>query len=80
MTADQQTIRCPTCGHPVASIFEHIDIDCEHDMTPEQIADLLRCAPSAPMWHVEDRTTEQDRREKRANLRLTIFPGTQGNG
>jgi hypothetical protein len=32
--------RCPHCGHPVESFFDHIDIDCEHDMTPEQIAAL----------------------------------------
>lgn len=23
--------RCPTCGEPVVSIFDHIDIDCSHD-------------------------------------------------
>lgn len=20
--------RCPTCGEPVASIFDHVDVDC----------------------------------------------------
>jgi hypothetical protein len=23
--------RCPTCAMPVHDIFDHIDIDCEHD-------------------------------------------------
>lgn len=21
--------RCPTCGRPVASIFDHVDVECE---------------------------------------------------
>lgn len=33
-------IRCPQCGHVVESFFDHVDIDCEHDMTPEEIAAL----------------------------------------
>ncbi len=33
--------RCPTCGHEVKSIFDHIDIDCEHDMSPLEISRLL---------------------------------------
>ncbi len=33
--------RCPTCGHPVKSIFDHVAITCRIDMTPEQIAKLL---------------------------------------
>jgi hypothetical protein len=40
-TDNQTTARCPTCGHPVPSIFHHIGIDCEHDMTAEQIAQRL---------------------------------------
>lgn len=41
---DTPTQRCPTCGHPVASIFDHIHIDCAHDMTAGQIARLLHDA------------------------------------
>ena len=37
-------IRCPTCGHTVGSIFDHVHIDCEHDMSEEEIAELLRQA------------------------------------
>lgn len=22
--------RCPTCGRPVPTIFEHVDVDCEN--------------------------------------------------
>ncbi len=33
--------RCPTCGHPVHTVFEHIAIDCNSDMTAAQIAKLL---------------------------------------
>lgn len=33
--------QCPTCGHLVDSIFDHIAISCEHDMTPAQVAALL---------------------------------------
>ena len=25
------TERCPTCAEPVASIFDHVDRDCEHE-------------------------------------------------
>jgi hypothetical protein len=31
----------PDVGHLVPSIFHHIGIDCEHDMTAEQIAQLI---------------------------------------
>lgn len=34
-------IGCPTCGHPVQSIFDHLDIECEHDMTEDQIGALV---------------------------------------
>lgn len=33
--------RCPTCGHPVESIFDHLGIECEHDMTEAEIAKLI---------------------------------------
>lgn len=36
--------RCPTCGHRVASIFEHIDIECNVDMKADKIAKLLTAA------------------------------------
>lgn len=42
-----KTIRCPECGHIVKSYFDHIDIDCEHDMTPEEIAELMKKATLA---------------------------------
>lgn len=32
---------CPTCGLPTLTIFDHIDIDCNSDMTAEQVAALL---------------------------------------
>lgn len=34
--------QCPECGHFVDSYFDHVHIDCEHDMTEEEIAELLR--------------------------------------
>lgn len=34
-------IRCQECGHIVQSAFDHIAIDCEHDMTDEEIAALM---------------------------------------
>lgn len=40
-------IRCPECGHVVESYFDHIDIDCEHDMTEQEIADLRRDGPAS---------------------------------
>lgn len=33
--------RCPTCGRPVPTIFEHVDADCENwpdDWTVEEFA------------------------------------------
>lgn len=33
--------QCPTCGHRVKSVFDHIAIDCEHDMTSDEIKELL---------------------------------------
>jgi hypothetical protein len=33
--------QCPTCGHFVKTIFDHLTIDCESDMTVEEIAILL---------------------------------------
>lgn len=41
---NQTTVRCPTCGHRVQMVFDHIGIECEHDMTEEQIALLIRQA------------------------------------
>lgn len=45
-------IRCPRCGHRVHAYFDHIAIDCAHDMTPKQIAELLAAVevdiPEAP--------------------------------
>lgn len=35
-------IRCPECGHQVREFFDHIAIECEHDMTETKIAELLR--------------------------------------
>ena len=32
---------CPQCGHPVEGFFDHIDIDCSHDMSQREIDDLL---------------------------------------
>ena len=32
---------CPTCGHIVTSIFDHVDIDCNADMTIEEINKLV---------------------------------------
>jgi len=37
-----EIIRCPECGHVVQSYFDHVDIDCEHDMTEEEITALMR--------------------------------------
>jgi hypothetical protein len=34
--------RCPHCGHKVDHFFDHVDIACEHDMTPEEIAVLRK--------------------------------------
>lgn len=33
--------QCPVCGHFVDGYFDHIAIDCEHDMTGAEIAALL---------------------------------------
>lgn len=41
-TAMSEKPQCPECGHFVNSYFDHIHIDCEHDMTEEEIAELLR--------------------------------------
>lgn len=42
--ANADTTRCPTRGHVVPSVFHHLGIDCEHDMTDEQIAKLVYAA------------------------------------
>ena len=36
--------RCPTCGHKVESIFDHVHIECEADMTDAEIARLIQDA------------------------------------
>ena len=42
MTHDEHdTVRSPQCGHVVQGYFDHVAIDCEHDMTDEEIAALL---------------------------------------
>jgi hypothetical protein len=32
--------RCPTCGRPVPTIFEHIDVDCENWPSDWTMVDL----------------------------------------
>jgi hypothetical protein len=34
-------IRCPVCGHKVKGYFDHIAIDCAHDMSEKEIEALL---------------------------------------
>lgn len=47
--------RCPTCGHPVESIFDHIAIDCEHDMTEEEATKLMK---ESDQQHAEENPNE----------------------
>lgn len=49
MSEHPKTVRCPECGHVVAEFFDHVAIDCEHDMTDDEIQQLLNeaAAPEA---------------------------------
>ena len=38
----KKVIQCPECGHKVDDFFDHIAIDCSHDMSEEEISVLLR--------------------------------------
>jgi hypothetical protein len=38
-------IQCPQCGHVVSGFFDHIAIDCNSDMTADEIAALLAAEP-----------------------------------
>lgn len=38
---DEPKKQCPTCGWPVQSIFDHVHIECDHDMTQKEIKELL---------------------------------------
>jgi hypothetical protein len=44
MSETQTIIRCPHCGHQVRDFFDHIGIECEHDMTEQEIERLIRDA------------------------------------
>lgn len=40
--------RCPTCGARVASIFDHIDRDCENDEVRRKLADAIDLQSTDP--------------------------------
>lgn len=50
--------QCPNCGHPVPDIFHHVAIDCEHDMTPEEIDALLTALEASTPAEVDYTSTE----------------------
>lgn len=41
LVTDEPKKQCPTCGWPVQSIFDHVHIECDHDMTQKEIKELL---------------------------------------
>jgi hypothetical protein len=45
---NERNERCYTCGHKVYSVFDHVDIDCEHDMTEEEIRKLEEESDATP--------------------------------
>lgn len=49
--------QCPTCGHFVQSIFDHVHIECEHDMTEDEINALLQAAEAEETDTVSDTVT-----------------------
>lgn len=46
-------VQCPKCGHFVVSYFDHIDIDCEHDMEPEEIDALMKEAEGRRLKEIQ---------------------------
>jgi hypothetical protein len=40
MTDETLKERCPTCGAAVASIFDHVDLDCENDEIRASLAEF----------------------------------------
>ncbi len=39
--SERKTQQCPMCGWYVESIFDHIDIDCDHEMSEAEVQELL---------------------------------------
>jgi hypothetical protein len=52
--------RCPNCGHKVESFFDHVHIDCEHDMTEQEIARLIQDAEIAALAEVQPAPTDRE--------------------
>lgn len=47
----------------------------------EQVCfDTWHCSAAAPLIHVTSHASEQDKKERRINIKVSIFPGTEGNG
>lgn len=71
------TDRCPTCGHKVQSIFDHLDIECEHDMTEAEIKHLLAVDDAFHILEPEPKLSPmvQAQRSKKSRQKDIPCPG-----